>query len=68
MSGAGAAGVYPPARPAVRPCVCDPERKGHEPDPGDGGDPVSLPGRPGGRGKGEPPVPSEAVPGHPGGY
>ena len=60
-----AAGLRPVAGVADGPGVCDPKRKGHEPYPGDLGDPVPLPGCSGREGQVQPPVPAEVISGHP---
>lgn len=59
-----AAGLRPVAGVADGPGVCDPKRKGHEPYPGDLGDPVPLPGCSGGEGQVQPLVPAEVISGH----
>ena len=65
-AGGGAAGLCGPAGHHRRTGVPQPERAANAADPGDGRDPVPVPGRPGAGGKREPTLSAPAVAGDPG--
>lgn len=65
-AGGGAAGLCGPAGHHRRTGVPQPERAAHAADPGDGRDPVPVPGRPGAGGKREPTLSAPAVAEDPG--